>query len=96
MTFCLMVDKRALGFLNSLTVRDQRIIKDKLKILQDNPYPGPDGDKENLHTNKKQKSYRLHVARSFTVIYNIDPDNNLVYITPIMSIEKAHRRYGRI
>ncbi len=91
-----MVDKRALSFLNSLAAKDQRIIKDKLKILQDNPYASPDGDKENLHTNKRRKSYRLHVARSFTVLYNIDPDDNLVYITHIMSIEKAHRRYGRI
>ncbi|KAF5028551.1 hypothetical protein [Methanoculleus sp. 10] len=96
MTFRLMVDKRALGFLNSLEAKDQRIIKEKLKILQDNPYPGQDGDKENLHTDKRRKSYWLHVARSFTVIYTIDPDNNLVYITHIMSIEKAHRRYGRI
>jgi mRNA-degrading endonuclease RelE of RelBE toxin-antitoxin system len=95
-TFRLMVDKRALGFLNSLEAKDQRIIKEKLKILQENPYPGSDGDKEKLHTNKKRESYRLHVARSFTVIYNIDSDDNLVYITHIMSIEKAHRRYGRI
>ncbi|MFY1643871.1 type II toxin-antitoxin system RelE family toxin [Methanoculleus bourgensis] len=96
MTFRLMVDKRALDFLNSLEAKDQRIIKEKLKILQENPYPGSDGDKEKLHTNKKRESYRLHVARSFTVIYNIDSDDNLVYITHIMSIEKAHRRYGRI
>jgi len=95
-TFRLMVDKRALDFLNSLEAKDQRIIKEKLKILQENPYPGSDGDKEKLHTNKKRESYRLHVARSFTVIYNIDSDDNLVYITHIMSIEKAHRRYGRI
>ena len=96
MTFRLMVDKRALDFLNSLDAKDQRVIKEKLKVLQDNPYPGPDGDKEKLHTNKKRESYRLHIARSFTVIYTIDPDDNLVYITHIMSIEKAHRRYGRI
>ena len=91
-----MVDKRALAFLTALDVKDQRVIKEKLKILQDNPYPGLDGDKEKLHTTKKRESYRLHIARSFTVIYNIDPDDNLVYITHIMSIEKAHRRYGRI
>ena len=66
MTFRLMVDKRALDFLNSLDAKDQRVIKEKLKILQDNPYSGLDGDKEKLHTNKKRESYRLHVARSFT------------------------------
>jgi len=95
-TFRLMVDKRALAFLTALDAKDQRVIKENLKILQDNPYPGPDGDKEKLHTTKKRESYRLHVARSFTVIYTIDPDNSLVYITHIISIEKAHRRYGRI
>lgn len=91
-----MVDKRAVNFLNDLDAKDQRIIKEKLKILQDNPYPGSDGDKEKLHTNKKRESYRLHIARSFTVIYNIDSDKGIVYITHIMPIEKAHRRYGRI
>lgn len=91
-----MVDKRGLEFLNSLDIKDQRIIKDKLKILQDNPYPGQDGDKEKLRTNKKRESYRFHIARSFTVIYTIDQDENKVYITHIMSIERAHRRYGRI
>ncbi len=59
-----MVDKRALEFLNSLDVKDQRVVKDKLKILRDNPYPGPDGDKEKLRTNKKRESYRLYIARS--------------------------------
>ncbi len=48
MTFHLMVDKRGFEFLNSLDIKDQRIIKDKLKILQNNPYPGQDGDKEKL------------------------------------------------
>ncbi|WP_460373730.1 type II toxin-antitoxin system RelE family toxin [Methanocalculus sp. MC3] len=96
MTFHLMVDKRGFEFLNSLDIKDQRIIKDKLKILQDNPYPGQDGDKEKLHTHKKRESYRLHIARSFTVIYTIDPDKKIVYITHIMSIERAHRRYGHI
>jgi len=91
-----MVDKRALGFLSSLNIKYQRVIREKLKILQDNLYPSQDGDKEKLHTNKKRESYRLHIARSFTVIYNIDPDGSLVYSTHIMPIEKAHRRYGRI
>jgi len=49
------------------------------------------GIKKNSIRIKKRESYRLHVARSFTVIYNIDSDDNLVYITHIMSIEKAHR-----
>ena len=89
-----MVDKRALNFLNSLDAKAQRVIKAKLKFLRENPYPGSDGDKENLHTNKKRESYRLHIARTFTVIYNINSDEKLVYITHIMPIEKAHRRYG--
>ncbi len=52
--------------------------------------------KKNSVTHKKRESYRLHIARSFTVIYTIDPDKKIVYITHIMSIERAHRRYGRI
>jgi len=91
-----MADERALNFLNSLDAKDQRVIKAKLKILRDILYPGSDGDKEKLHTNKKRESYRLHIARTFTVIYNISSAEKLVYITHIMPIEKAHRRYGRI
>ena len=48
MTFRLMADKRAVKPLNSPEVKDQRLIKEKLKILQDNPYPGPDGDKNSI------------------------------------------------
>jgi len=36
-----MVDKRALEYLASLAAKDQRVIEEKLNILQDNPYPGP-------------------------------------------------------
>lgn len=90
------MDRHALSFLNDLDAKDQRIVKEKLKILQDNPYPGSDGDKEKLHTDATRELYRFHIAHSFTVIYTIDKDNRLAYITHIMPIEKAHRRYGRM
>jgi|GEM_PF-3657959 len=32
-----MVDKRGVEFLNSLYIKEKRNIKDKLKILQNNP-----------------------------------------------------------
>jgi hypothetical protein len=40
--------------------------------------------------------YRIHVGRSCTVFYKIYEKEKLVRILEIMTIEKAHRRYGRL
>nr|WP_246269925.1 hypothetical protein [Methanofollis tationis] len=55
--------------MNSLDPKSQRIIKDTLNLLKENPYPHSRGDKERLHTGKNRSIYRMHSARSFTVIY---------------------------
>lgn len=38
----------------------------------------------------------MHIARSFTAIYTIDPHNDIVHVIQILTIERAHRRYGRM
>ncbi len=96
MAFRVFVDEDACTFFNSLDPKSQRIIRDRLNVLKENPYPGSGGDKEKLQTGKNRSIYRMHIARAFTAIYAIDPQNETVLITHIMTIEKAHRRYGRM
>ena len=55
------------------------------------------GDVERLHTSDVDV-YRLHIGRSFTVLYLIHDDGKeqWVEITHLMTIEQAHKRYGRL
>lgn len=95
MTNNVRIDSAALTFIESLLEKSQRIVKDKLKTLQENPYPGKDGDKERLNL-PEYELYRIHIARSYTAFYTIDEKNSVVTILDIMTIEKAHKKYGRL
>ncbi len=93
MTYKVLISKKALKFLNSLPEKSQRIVRNKLKILQEDPYPSKRGDKEKL-TLPDYELYRMHIARTFTVFYRIR--GNEVKILDLMTIEMAHKKYGRL
>ena len=95
MTNKVLIEKAALVFIEDLPEKSRRIVKDKLKILQKNPYPGKDGDKELLNL-PDYELYRIHIARSYTAFYTIDKDTSTVTIMDIMTTEKAHKKYGRL
>ena len=95
MAFRVLVDEDACAFLHSLDPESQRIIMNYVDTLKENPYPGT-GGKERLRTGKNRIIYRMHIARSFTAIYTIDPHDDIVHIIQILTIERAHRRYGRM
>lgn len=97
MTFAVLFRRSAADFLNTLPEKSQRIIAAKLAILQTDPYPGSGGDKECLNTDGVEV-FRLHIGRTFTALYIIhtDTDRNWVEITHLMTIEQAHKRYGRL
>ena len=97
MTFAVLFRRSAADFLNALPEKSQRIITEKLAILQTDPYPGNGGDKERLNTDGIEV-FRLHIERSFTALYIIhtDTDRNWVEITHLMTIEQAHKRYGML
>ncbi len=61
-----------------------------LRKLED-PYSAPDG--ECLHS--KVQVYRMHIGRTYTVIFKIHKDSNIVQVLDLMTIEQAHKRYGR-
>jgi mRNA-degrading endonuclease RelE of RelBE toxin-antitoxin system len=49
LTYQVLIEEEALEFLNSLSEKSQRIVKEQCKTLADDPFPGKRGDKEALH-----------------------------------------------
>ncbi len=85
----------ALPFLHSLSDKSQRIVKEHMVRLKENPYPGEGGDKERLIIDG-YAVYRMHVGRSYTVFYKIfEKPEQKVHVYAIMTIEEAHKYYGR-
>jgi mRNA interferase RelE/StbE len=94
LTFSLKIDEDALAFIRQLTDKSQDIIDGKIKTLKDDPFPGKRGDKELLILGKGKKVYRLHIGHSYTVFYRVSMDKKIVFITDVMTTEKAHKKYG--
>lgn len=93
MAYKVLISEKALSFLNSLSEKSQRIVRSKLEILYEEPYPGKRGDKEKLCL-PDYELYRMHISRTFTVFYRIYSEE--VKILDIMTIEEAHKKYGRL
>ena len=90
----LLVERDALEFIDDLDEKSERICKENLKKLEEEPYPGRGkGDKEKL-TVDGEEAYRLHIGRTFTAFYEILEDENAVRILEILPIDEAHDRYG--
>ena len=88
------ITKNALKYVNSLTEKSKRSIKQKLEILKEDPYPGRD-NKKKLQL-PDYDLFRMHVGRSFTIFYRIYEAEKVVKVLDIMTIEKAHKLYGRL
>lgn len=91
--FAILIERRAREFLKGLPPKTRRIVVEKIQELAENPFPG--GDREKLEYPHPPAIYRLHISRSFTVFYIIEPEENVVKIEKIMTIEKAHKEYSR-
>ncbi|KAF5411165.1 MAG: type II toxin-antitoxin system RelE/ParE family toxin [Euryarchaeota archaeon] len=63
------INKNALKYVNSLTEKNERLIKRKFEILKEDPYHGRD-DKKKLQL-PDYDLFRMHVGRSFTIFYRI-------------------------
>ena len=88
-----VVTNKVKKFLERLAQKNKTICKNNLKKLE-TPYPGEGtGDKEKLKISGEE-IYRLHIARAYTAFYIIDKEQ--VVVLEIMSIERAHKKYGRL
>ena len=86
-------DTRA--FLETADEKTTRVCKEKLGYLAENPYPGRGrGDKEKLPIDGRSERYRVHISRTYTVIYTVLGDENEVSVLEIVPIDDAHKRYG--
>jgi mRNA interferase RelE/StbE len=80
--------------INRLPDKTRRIIQAALKRLEEDPYPGKDGDKEKMVLKGGEVIYRLHISRSFTTFYDIDKENKRILVQEVLPIGKAHKKYG--
>jgi len=84
------------AFIGTVPEKFWRIIKSALSDLEENPFPGSGGDKEKLVLGGGREIYRLHIARSFTAFYSVDKENRIIKVHEILTIEQAHKKYGRL
>ena len=94
MTFKLILWHELSDELNRLPDKTRRIIKSALVRLEEEPFPGNHGDKENLVLRGGVVIYRLHISRSYTAFYDIDTEEKLVIVQEILPIGQAHKKYG--
>ncbi|MFC6987500.1 type II toxin-antitoxin system RelE/ParE family toxin [Haloplanus sp. GCM10025708] len=82
-------------FLDVADEKTERICKEKLGYLAENPYPGRGrGDKEKLPVDGHRDRYRLHISRTYTAFYTVLEDEKDVRVLEITDIDDAHKRYG--
>jgi mRNA interferase RelE/StbE len=90
-----LIDEDALKFLENLPEKSLRIAKEKLRILEEDPFPGKHGDKELIQRKGHKDTYRLHISRSYTAFYRVYKDERIVKVLHITTIEQAYKLYGR-
>jgi mRNA-degrading endonuclease RelE of RelBE toxin-antitoxin system len=95
LTFALLIEQKQIDKINGFDEKSRRITKEKLDTLKEDPYPGKRGDKEKFCLRGGYILYRLHIGRSWTAFYRIYDKENVVKVLDIMTIEQAHKKYGR-
>ena len=90
-----LIDEDAQKFLENLPEKSLRIAKEKLRTLEEDPFPGKHGDKELIQRKGHKDIYRLHISRSYTAFYRVHKDEKIVKILHITTIEQANKLYGR-
>jgi mRNA interferase RelE/StbE len=96
LTFDVKVHNTADAFIGTVPEKSRRIIKTALKGLEENPFPGRGGDKEKLDRGDDREIYRIHIARTYTAFYSVDKEKRIVKVHDILTIEQAHKKYGRL
>jgi len=96
MSYNILLGDQPREYIRALDDKSERIVKDNLRKLEDDPHPRPksgSGDKEKLYVDGKEM-YRLHISRTYTAFYTITEQNQQVRIVEVLPIDEAHDRYG--
>lgn len=90
-----LLGDEARAFLDAADEKTERVTREKLGYLAENPYPGRGrGDKEKLPIDGRRDRYRMHISRTYTAIYTVLEDASEVRVLEIVPIDEAHKRYG--
>ena len=84
------IEDRVKEFIRELPEKDRRVIGEHIERLSD--HPNATGNIRKLHTRKPR--WRMHISMKYTLFYYVDSDS--VWIDKIMTIEQAHKKYGKI
>lgn len=96
MSYKIFLTEEAQDYYQQLDEKSQRIVKDNLTNLEDEPYPKPgsgSGDREKIHVDGEEV-YRLHIGRTHTALYDILEAEDQVRVIELLPIDEAHDRYG--
>lgn len=84
MNYDILVTEDVEEFMDNLDDKSERICRDNLRKLENNPFPGSGrGDKEKL---QNSNYYRLHIGRTYTAIYLITENESKVEIRDLLTI----------
>lgn len=93
-TYKILLGDQPREYLTALDEKSERIVKENLRKLESDPYPGGGkGDKEKLPVDGED-TYRIHIGRTHTAFYYIFEDVREVRVFEIVDINEAHKRYG--
>jgi mRNA-degrading endonuclease RelE of RelBE toxin-antitoxin system len=95
LTFTILIEQKQSDKINGFDEKSRRIIRENLDGLSKDPYPGKRGDKEKFCLRDGYILYRLHIGRSWTAFYRVYDTENVVKVLDVMTIEQAHKKYGR-
>jgi len=96
MSYSVLLSKEAEAYYTALDEKSQRIVRENLSKLEDEPYPKPgagSGDREQIVVDGEE-IYRLHIGRTHTAFYDILEDEGEVRVIELLDIDEAHKRYG--
>lgn len=81
------IKPRAQKYIEGLSEKSQRIIAEHLMQLEN---PQTARDIERIQEN----DWRMHISHTYTAFFHTEGD--IVFIDLFMTIEDAHKRYGRL
>jgi len=96
MSYNVQLAEDANAYYQTLDEKSQRIVRNNLKKLEDEPYPRPgagSGDREKIVVDGEE-IYRLHIGRTHTALYDILEEKQQVRVIELLGIDEAHERYG--
>jgi mRNA-degrading endonuclease RelE of RelBE toxin-antitoxin system len=85
-----LIERGVIKALKKYPDTHRKKIFDHIRRLED-PYTAP--DVECLFP--AEQMYRMHIGRSYTILFRILKEKDTVLVLDLMTIEQAHKRYGR-